>query len=584
MTGALHWAHPWAGLLALGFLLLQLWRGMQARRRTAQADLYADDLLRPWTVIALPRQHKLARRIAEALIWILLAASLAGPRVRLEPSPQGMMATRHDVNIMVVLDTSPNMALGNTDDDTPLMLQARSALLDLQGKLRGERLGLAVYGQTSGEILPPTNDPALFDAFLDQTTPGPPADAGNDTASGAGLAGALWLARQTLLQTPGKTDAILLLADASPATGEDAGDLQNLRLEATKLQAAGIPVFVLALRQASWLGGRPSALDIAALQDLARQTGGKLADEDGAWHALYQNGIADLPSNAPPPGTLTLWRDLFAWPLCPALLLMAILAWPQRKNRALALLILLFFMIGHAPAARADNPAGQQRAWQRWQAQDYRQAASLYARLPGWSSRMGEGDSLYRLGDYPAALAAFQAAMLDADTDTQRAAALFNLGNAAFHQPGLLAEAIDAYQASQTLRPNDPANLHNLALAQHQRALNQPSPAVGSGSGPGLNDGGSGFTQTGDHPPSRLARPIKKLVIPPAQTQILSGPGALALRPGANQTNTPQNLPPQDIAAAARKIQLLQDQHAQLEANLLHADNQNATNGVAADR
>jgi Ca-activated chloride channel family protein len=579
MTGALHWTHPWAGLLVVGFLLLQLWRSVQARRQSAQTDLYADDLLRPWTVIALPRQHKSARRIAEALIWVLLAASLAGPRVRLEPSPQGTMATRHDVNIMVVLDTSPNMALGNAGDETPLMLQARSALLDLQGKMHGESLGLAIYGQTSGEILPPTNDPALFDAFLDQTTPGPPADDG----SGAGLAGALWLARQTLLQTPGKADAILLLAGAAPATGEDAADLQNLRLEAAKLQAAGIPVFVLALRQSSWLGGRPSALDIAALQDLAQQTGGKLADEDGAWPALYQNGIADLPSNAPPPGTLTLWRDLFAWPLFPALLLMAALAWPQRKNRASALLIFLFIS-GHAPAARADNPTDQQHAWQRWQAQDYRQAAALYARLPGWSARMGEGDSLYRLGDYPAALAAFQAAMLDADTDAQRAEALFNLGNAAFHQPDLLSEAIDAYQASQTLRPNDPANLHNLALAQHQRALNPPSPAAGSGSGPGLNDGGNGFTQTGNHPPSRLARPVKKLVIPPAETQILSGSGALALRPFAPQTNTPQSLPPQDIAAAARKIQLLQDQQSQLEANLLHADNQNATNGVAADR
>jgi Ca-activated chloride channel family protein len=199
---------------------------------------------------------------------------------------------------------------------------------------------------------------------------------------------------------------------------------------------------------------------------------------------------------------------------------------------------------------------------------------------------MGEGDSLYRLGNYSAALAAFQSAVSISNTDTERAEALFNLGNAAFHVPGLLREAIEAFRASAVLRPGNAADLHNLRVARLQWALEHADISAmppGGDQGGGTADGGNGFTETGDTRPSDVGKPMSKLKRRLEGTQILSRSGSLTTRlvAGLKDTRAP---PPQNVAAALRKIGLVPDQQIPLIARLLRADNRVAAHEVERNR
>ena len=79
------------------------------------------------------------------------------------------------------------------------------------------------------------------------------------------------------------------------------------------------------------------------------------------------------------------------------------------------------------------------------------------------------GTALYKQGQFKMAAAAFQASLL---TGEPRAATYYNLGNAQF-QSGELDKAIEAYRNALQLTPTDADAKHNLELALQQRQ-NQP--------------------------------------------------------------------------------------------------------------
>jgi Ca-activated chloride channel family protein len=82
---------------------------------------------------------------------------------------------------------------------------------------------------------------------------------------------------------------------------------------------------------------------------------------------------------------------------------------------------------------------------------------------------MGAGVAAYHVPNLSMAVAAFREAILLAQTHSQRASALFNLGNA-YLQAGLLVEAIEAYEHSLRYEPLSQAR-HNLAVARARLTL-----------------------------------------------------------------------------------------------------------------
>jgi Ca-activated chloride channel family protein len=94
---------------------------------------------------------------------------------------------------------------------------------------------------------------------------------------------------------------------------------------------------------------------------------------------------------------------------------------------------------------------------------------------------MGEGSSAYHLGDYPAALQQFTLAVLAANTNNQRADALFNLGNCYF-QLDRFTDATAVFQDVLRYRSGDTTATHNLQLARKLARQQLQQQAVGSNS------------------------------------------------------------------------------------------------------
>ncbi|MBU6511600.1 MAG: tetratricopeptide repeat protein [Betaproteobacteria bacterium] len=574
MTGlpvGLHWAHPWAWL-CLGLPLgLALWRRRARKRQTREALAYADAHLHAWALRAQPPRASLARRTAEALLWLLVAAALAGPRQLLEVDAAGAASAQHRVNVMVVL------RLPARDPDT--LAASRMALHELQRRLRGERLGLVVYREGAGLLLPCTDDPALFDDFLDRAGPALLGDTRGD-----GLPAALWLARRELAREPGASRAVLLLAGAgaSPEDSAGAAGPRGLEREARAFEAARLPLFLL------WTG--PGEID-PALRALARRSGGASAElgRPQAWTLLFRRGIARLPSNPAPPGSQPVWRELYALPLAAALLLLAWLQLPplRRARATIPPALLLLAALGLAgtqamlPRAQAgEAPARQEPAWAAWQAwirHDYATCTRLYAGLPGFDARLGEGDCAYRAGRWPQAEAAFRRAMLGAPDDARRALALYNLGNAAFHLQGGLREAIDAYRASLVLRPGDPAAVRNLRLAQAQWAQEHPEQAMAAMRKRGAPQSAGRFGDTADTTPSSMAARRKARQAQGYQDPRLQAGGRLQASgdlPGPEGPGL--TLDPAELQAARRAVPWLHDHRGALLRALVRQDSREA--------
>lgn len=569
----LHWAHPWAWGIASGPLWLAAWRRWRPGSEARAALAYADAAMRPWAVRSSQAPGGSLHWLFEVLLWLCVAATLAGPRQLLSLDPGGAARLEHRVNVMVVLEATPDAAAVDATGLSQLA-RARIALQDLQGRMRGERLGLLEYARGAGLFLPCTSDMALFNDDLNRAGPALLGD-----ESGPGLPGALALAREELGREPGRSRAVLLVAAAgASADGTAPGALDR---QIAALEYTGTPVDVL------WMGG--SAPD-AGVAKLAAETGGKVAsaDKPGAWSTLYDDGIARMAANPPQASASFAWRELYAIPLLGAMLMLLILesAWTPRRRAAPMLLLAIGGLTAlHPPEALAAESAMQRwQAWIAWSHGHYAQARQIYAQLPDYAGRMGEGDCDYRIKAYPQALAAFRGAVLLARSDRDRALALFNLGNTAFHIEGRLGEALDAYQASLTLLPGRAATVRNLDLARAQWAEEHPEQEIVGILKRRAATNVTHFGDTSNLTPSELGRQPKSARPVAEQGQALTAGGKLS----AQAASAPQagaaamTLTAADVQAARRGLPLLHDDSTELLGGLFDHDSHEAASAVGS--
>ena len=572
LTQPWFWARPWAfALLAVPLLLavLRLWRSRSVR---AGALAYADAALLPFAT-RLPSPQRLRRALAlDLLLWALLATAAAGPRQPVSGSEAGGL---HRIAVMVLMDASADVAAATAAPISALE-QQRLLLAALWPQLRGERLGLIAYGSArpggpvgAAQLLPPTDDPALFAHATQQAR----SEVFADAPASAALPGLLALARQRLQQqAEGENSAVLLLAGAGVPLATDF----DASAQGQFLRRARLPLFVLALP------GLPPE-SAALLRSAAQASGGGFstvtAGQTGAdsWSALYARGIARLPVGATGRAQqITVWRELYGLFLLPAL---ALLFWRERPRRvppAMALLgLALVLGLPLSPPAQAQPPAlvsrpdelrAEHAAWQAWKQGDFARAQALYAALPGYAARMGEGAAAYRQRQYQVAAQAFHRALLQADKPQQRFAAFYNLGDASLHLPGRTLEAVQAFDAALRIRPGDANALRNARLAQRQYEVEHPpSYLVGIAKrAPPVHH--SRFGQQGSNTPSQLRRkPPKQASAPLQQAAPLAPRGQLATENAVSAAATaPWQPPTLDWAGADKRLQLLRDDSAEL--------------------
>lgn len=463
---ALDWREPLWGLLALQPLLL--WALSYWRRHKLAG--YADAELLPWAVLAGgTRPVERWRLLGQLVAWALLAAAAAGPRLPLEATAgDGPLSQRHPLRLDIVLDISASM---HANDIAPNRLtRAKLELHDLFHRLQGERVGLIVYAGEPGLLSPATDDAELLRRMLDQVEPGLIAAPGSNLAAALALAG----------RDVGQGGALLLVTDAE-ADSLAGGAGEAVRAAVRELQAAGIPLHVLGVGTANGApvplaeGGYAeqdgvqviSRMAAESYSALAQQTGGVFVpavDGDADWASLYDSHLARLPAAAPPPDQVRAWRELYAWCLAPALLLLLWLHLPRALPQVAAL---LFAGLVALPAHEARADEALQTAALDYKAGRHAEAQTRFERAGGYLGQFGAGAAAWRLKDYGAAQRHFAAALLLARTASERNDALYNLGNAHYALGNWLAAA-EAYQAVLRERPQDARALANLERASYR--------------------------------------------------------------------------------------------------------------------
>lgn len=458
---AFHFLRPaWLLLAAAGLAVLWARRGEAGLLGWRSA--IAPGLL-PYLVVRTPGSAGPRPVHALAALLVLAGLGAAGPTWQKDRPP--FLDDR--APLMVAVDLSPSM---DAADVPPTRLEAlKHKLRDLLERRRGAKTGLVAYAGTAHLVLPPTDDPALLDLFVQalSTTLIP--------APGKDAAGAIDVARAAM--RAGQAGGTVLLA----TDGADAAQLDTVR---DLVRKARLQVMVLAVGQRDegvirdgqgrprvGPDGKPAlgSFDADGLTQLARAASAPLGSltldgDDLDWIELHaQRHYESVQDEQQAPH----WKDAGYW-LCWPLAVIALLCVRRGWNVNWTAGVLLGLAVSGAPAPSAADPLAdafftrdQQGRWA-FEHRDAGRAASLF-RDPYWKGR-----SAYQAGDYPTALAAF------ARLDT--ADGYFYLGNtqARLHS---YADALAAYDQALRLRPDFPQARANRQLVEQLLAAIQAEQA-----------------------------------------------------------------------------------------------------------
>lgn len=447
--GDFHFLRPsWLLLALFGALLPLLWRRSHDLQRRLRGNI-APHLL-PYLLITPQDPHRLRPVHLVCALLMLGAIAAAGPTW--EQDRPDFLQNR--APLIIALDLSPSM---NASDVQPTRLEAaKHKLHDLIQRRGGARTGLIAYAGSAHLVLPPTDDPALLDTFIQALSTDLISRSGKNVTAVIDQAKRLLAAEKT----PG---TLLLISD-----GADTAQLSEL---GKQLDDSELQVLILAvgsvdggiIRGSSGQpltdnNGRPQlgSFDQTALKQLASATDAPLGsltlnNDDLDWIELhaqqhFQSASAEQRELH--------WKDAGYW-LCWPLLLIAFFS--VRKGWSLnwmaALLLSLGFGLQPAPAqasALTDAlfTADQQGRWA-FEHQHFPAAAKLFSD-PYW-----KGIAAYNAADYDLALVSF------ARLDTPQA--YFYLGNI-YVRRFKFDEAIAAYTQALKLQPQFPEATANLAL------------------------------------------------------------------------------------------------------------------------
>lgn len=410
-----HFLRPvWLLLALLGAVLPMAWQRSRDRQRRLRGNI-APHLL-PYLLLTPTDPHRLRPVHLASVLLIVGAVAAAGPTWQ-QDRPDFL---ENRAPLIIAVDLSPSM---DTADVPPTRLTAaQHKLHDLVQRRKGARTALLVYAGSAHLVLPPTDDPALLDTFIQAL--------GTDliSATGKDVAGVIDQAKRLLEQSPG---TLLLVTD-----GADSAQLPTL-----KQHLADSPLQVLVLA----LGNSPTLQQLASATDapLGSLT---LNDDDLDWIELHAQQHFQ---NADEQQRLLQWKDAGYW-LCWPLLLVALLS--VRRGWSLNWMAMGLLGLLWQPLPAEANPfltPDQQGRWA-FEHHHYPAAAALFED-PYW-----KGIAAYDAADYTLAETTFNT------LDTAQAA--FYLGNIHVRR-FKFDDAIAAYQRALQLQPVFPEASANLALA-----------------------------------------------------------------------------------------------------------------------
>jgi Ca-activated chloride channel family protein len=447
----LHVLRPvWLLLALAGIALPLIWRRCHDLQRRLRGNI-AEHLL-PHLLTTPQDSHWLRPMHVASSLLIIGALAAAGPTWE-QDRPDFL---ENLAPLIVALDLSPSM---DADDVNPTRLEAaKHKIQDLIQRRKGARTGLMVYAGSAHLVLPPTDDPALLDSFVQALSSGLIERQGKNASAVIDQA-------QRLLTAEKQPGSLLLITDGADATqfptlGKQLDDsqLQVLILAVGSAQGGIVHDPSGQIRTDS--NGRPiiGRFDAQGLKQLANVTDAPLGSlnpdthDDLDWIELHAQRHFQSASDQQHP---LQWKDVGYWLSWPLLL---IAFFSVRRgwslNWAAALLFSLGFTLQPATVqAGALTDAfftpDQQGRWD-FEHRHFPVAATEFSD-PYWKAI-----AAYNAADYDLALASF------AQLDT--APAYFYLGNI-YTRRFKFDQAIAAYTHALKLQNSFPEASANLALA-----------------------------------------------------------------------------------------------------------------------
>jgi Ca-activated chloride channel family protein len=472
-------------------------------------------------LVSRPLWSRVVRRPAERWRPIRLALVLvgaAGVMVALARPQWGIVrekVEREGVDVVVVLDTSGSMA---TPDVAPnRFFLARQALLQLIGRLEGDRFALVAFEGEAYPLVPLTLDADAIGLFLETVEPGIVPAPG--TSLGVGLAKGL----DAFVDKERRNKVMVLVSDGEDLEGEVEEAVGKAKEAGVVVHAVGVgteggqPVpeidadgRVTGYKRDESGGAVVSRLQMQTLEEVARGTGGRafrITPADSSLSGLAA-AIEGMERKALASEFSYRRKERFQVPLALGLgaLALGLLLPPpplRRKRpivagepaRRAAVLLLASLLAAPAraqapaPAAVASPPAESsearrsgtvldemllrpRRATEEGRAEygrgSHPQALSAFeraakARPDDPAVRFNVADGLYKNGKYDEAAALFRA--LGEDGASPLAGpARFNLGNSLYQKQDYRG-AVKAYRDALRAAPGDEGTRRNLELA-----------------------------------------------------------------------------------------------------------------------
>jgi Ca-activated chloride channel family protein len=207
------------GLLLLGLLV---WLGIVLRARALAAWAPAGAGRITLGHVPAARLAKLALAVAG---WALLCAALARPQGGAETAK----VPRGGTDLMVLVDVSKSMLVGDMGGGTTRLDWARRKLMDLLDEIAHDpihRVGLMPFAGEPFALVPPTPDHEAVRFFIEDLNPSSVGLGGSDIAK------AIDDAADDLERLPGEHKAILVISDGDAIAPEAPGAVRAAREKA----------------------------------------------------------------------------------------------------------------------------------------------------------------------------------------------------------------------------------------------------------------------------------------------------------------------------------------------------------------
>lgn len=406
------------------------------RQRGKLLALFAAERLLP----LLTEEANIKRIITKSTLIVLALGSIG---IALSRPQYGIELTERKargLDIVFVLDSSKSML---ASDLRPNRLErAKLAVLDLVGRLDGDRIGLVAFAGHAFLQTPPTLDYAAFRESLNSVDPEVMTRGGSDLGNAIEEASKAFPAQDNI-------KVVVLLTDGQDLSGTSLKAAKSVSEDGIKIYTIGIgtpageylkiPNADGSERFVRDAEGKPvrSQLDESTLQEIAQLTKGSYSRlSDQSLDQLFNSVIANLPRTERESEMQEVRIERFQWAIAIAFLLLVLeLCLPRRISNkqsfaALTLCLIVVPLDGQARENQIVKPESKTQLSDPLEQENIPDEIDTQVSDPREIYNNAYG--AFRRGDYEVAHASFAQAVRDStDLNLQRDA-IYNMGHAAY--------------------------------------------------------------------------------------------------------------------------------------------------------